>query len=51
MDLLEILIVIGLLLQVSTIGHLVFLKNKVNQFRVDYLKVNTRPKKWNEIEP
>lgn len=50
MNLLEILVLIGLFLQVSVIGHLMFLKEKVNQFRVEYLKKNTRPKRWKEIE-
>jgi|TARA_R110000744_G_scaffold28806_2_gene69110 hypothetical protein len=50
MNLLEILIVVGLVLQISTIGHLILLKNKINQFRVEYLKQKIRPKKWNEIE-
>jgi len=49
MNLLEILVLIGLLLEVSIIGHLMFLKERVNQFRIDYMKKNTRPKKWGEI--
>jgi len=50
MNLLELLVLIGLLLEVSIIGHLMFLKERVNQFRIDYMKKNTRPKKWGEIE-